>query len=74
LTDTRWAQRKDSTMTKKKEAGATPRQYEAAFKAEAVRWPPKVGQVGSLTQSQNNDPHVKEATSTQSRSESQSWS
>ena len=24
-------------MTKKKEAGATPRQYEAAFKAEAVR-------------------------------------
>lgn len=31
-------------MTKKKEAGATPRQYEAAFKAEAVRWPPSVGQ------------------------------
>ena len=24
-------------MTKKKEAGAMPRQYEAAFKAEAVR-------------------------------------
>ncbi len=29
----------------------------------AVRWTPKVGQVGSLTQSQQNDPHVEETPS-----------
>jgi NAD(P)-dependent dehydrogenase (short-subunit alcohol dehydrogenase family) len=28
-----------------------------------LRWSPKVGQVGSLIQTQRNDPHVKEATS-----------
>jgi polygalacturonase len=39
-----------------------------------MRWTPKVGQDGSLIQTQNNDPNVKEATSAQSRSESQSWS
>jgi hypothetical protein len=39
-----------------------------------LRWTPKVGQDGSLIQTQNNDPNVKEATSAQSRSESQSWS
>ena len=47
---------------------------QGSYISEALRWPPKVGQVGSLTQSQNNDPHVKEASSAQSRSESQSWS
>jgi hypothetical protein len=31
-----------------------------------VRWTPKVGQAGSLTQSQKNDPHVEEASSAQS--------
>jgi hypothetical protein len=36
-----------------------------------VKWTPKVGQVGSLTQSPNHDPHVQETTSAQSRSESQ---
>ena len=30
-----------------------------------VRWSPKVGQVGSLTQSQQNDPHVEETSSAQ---------
>ncbi len=39
-----------------------------------VKWTPKVGQDGSLIQTQNNDPNVKETTSAQSRSESQSWS
>ena len=28
-----------------------------------MRWTPKVGQVGSLTQTQTNDPHVQETTS-----------
>ena len=35
-----------------------------------LRWSPETGQVGSLTQSQHNDPYVKETTSAQSRSES----
>ena len=38
---------------------------------DAVKWSPKVGQVGSLTQSQQYDPYVQETTSAQSRSESQ---
>ena len=32
----------------------------------SLRWTPKVGQAGSLTQSQKNDPHVEEASSAQS--------
>ena len=36
-------------MTKKKEAGATPRQYEAAFKAEAVRLWQSSGQAAEKT-------------------------
>ena len=36
-----------------------------------VKWSPKVGQVGSLTQSPKHDPYVQETTSAQSRSESQ---
>ena len=36
-------------MTKKKEAGATPRQYEAAFKAEAVRLWQSSGQAAAKT-------------------------
>ena len=36
-----------------------------------VKWSPKVGQVGSLTQSPKHDPHVQETTSAQSRSESE---
>ena len=36
-------------MTKKKEAGARPRQYEAAFKAEAVRLWQSSGQAAEKT-------------------------
>ncbi len=39
----------------------------------ALRWTPKIGHSGSLTQSQKNDPNVQETTSAQSRPESQSW-
>lgn len=47
---------------------------EGALRALPLRWSPKVGQDGSLTQTQKNDPNVQEATSAQSRSESESWS
>ena len=49
MTDTSWVQRKDSTMTKKKEVGATPRQYDAAFKDEAVRMWLASGQSAEVT-------------------------
>ncbi len=48
------------------------REAEATFRRlkDGLRWSPETGQVGSLTQSQHNDPYVKETTSAQSRSES----
>jgi hypothetical protein len=36
------------------------------FIAVLLRWTPKVGQDGSLTQSQKNDPYVEETSSAQS--------
>jgi transposase len=37
LTDTGWVREKDPTMKESKKAGATPRRFDPAFKAEAVR-------------------------------------
>ncbi len=49
-------------------AAAVKREDQGAV--QPLRWSPETGQVGSLTQSQHNDPYVKETTSAQSRSES----
>ncbi len=47
------------------------RYREAGMEGLGVRWSPKVGQDGSLSQNQNNDSYVQETSSAQCRIESQ---